>query len=591
MEQPDHFYQKQLKSAHVALSVIRMQALFVSLARLLVFALTVWIAYLFRSSNLVLTTTILVGIILFLYLVSVYTNLRNRRKYLELFIKLNQDELKALEGDYSAFSNGSKYADPQHAFSYDMDVFGNRSFFQAINRTGTVESETVLAAMLTSNQTGGVLKKQEAIRELVTKPEWCLKFRTHQAMQTEPVDQVLVTNAMTKHVRLLPAKGALLAVIYSGISLVLILLVSLQILPGQVILIPLLIGLLISGFFLRHVSKISQQSSNLAKNFRHISETLELIESEKWESELLRNAAGTADSNSTGNSKILVEFSKILAALDQRNNIFFALVANGLFLWDLRHGSRAEQWILANAGRIATIFKQVNAFDAQVSFGTYAFTHPDYKYPQLSEKPGMLIEATAIGHPLIARSKCVTNSFSIKQNDFFVITGANMAGKSTFLRTVGISLVMANCGLPVFADAFHYKPVRLISSMRSSDSLVNDESYFFAELKRLKFIVDEIQNQPYFIILDEILKGTNSKDKELGSKKFLTRLSASGSSGLIATHDLSLCDLSETNNGILNYYFDAEIENDELHFDYRFKTGICQNMNASFLLRKMKIVE
>jgi DNA mismatch repair ATPase MutS len=165
-----------------------------------------------------------------------------------------------------------------------------------------------------------------------------------------------------------------------------------------------------------------------------------------------------------------------------------------------------------------------------------------------------------------------------------------MAGKSTFLRTVSLSIMMSNIGLPVCAKSYQYSPIKLITSMRTNDSLSDDESYFFSELKRLKFIIDEIKNDTYFIILDEILKGTNSKDKAIGSRKFVEKLVKSNSTGIIATHDLSLCKITDELKQVKNYYFDAEIINDELYFDYTFKTGICQNMNASFLLKKMEIV-
>ena len=165
-----------------------------------------------------------------------------------------------------------------------------------------------------------------------------------------------------------------------------------------------------------------------------------------------------------------------------------------------------------------------------------------------------------------------------------------MAGKSTFLRTISLAIVMANMGLPVCAESFEYTPVRLITSMRTSDSLADDESYFFSELKRLKFIVDEIKVENYFVILDEILKGTNSTDKAIGSKKFVEKLVASKSTGVIATHDLSLCEIENELSAIENYYFDAEIISDELYFDYKLKEGVCKNMNASFLLRKMEII-
>jgi len=165
-----------------------------------------------------------------------------------------------------------------------------------------------------------------------------------------------------------------------------------------------------------------------------------------------------------------------------------------------------------------------------------------------------------------------------------------MAGKSTFLRSVALHIVMANVGLPVCASKAEYMPVKLITSMRTSDSLVEDSSYFFAELTRLKYIVDTIKDTPYFIVLDEILKGTNSVDKAQGSKKFIEKLVASQATGIIATHDLSLCDIEEQLNQVHNYYFDAEIIEDELYFDYKFKKGICEKMNASFLLKKMNII-
>ena len=184
----------------------------------------------------------------------------------------------------------------------------------------------------------------------------------------------------------------------------------------------------------------------------------------------------------------------------------------------------------------------------------------------------------------------IDNDFTIENQQFFIITGANMAGKSTFLRTVSLAIVMGNMGLPVCAEEFKYAPIKLITSMRTSDSLADNESYFFSELKRLKFIVDEIKTEEYFIILDEILKGTNSTDKAIGSKKFVEKLVSSKSTGIIATHDLSLCEIEKDLSEVQNYYFDAEITNDELSFDYKLKEGICKNMNASFLLKKMEII-
>jgi DNA mismatch repair ATPase MutS len=209
--------------------------------------------------------------------------------------------------------------------------------------------------------------------------------------------------------------------------------------------------------------------------------------------------------------------------------------------------------------------------------------------PAISEK-STIIKATQLGHPLLNSKKRIDNDFMIGKEEFFIVTGANMAGKSTFLRTVSLTMVMANIGLPVCAETIEYNPIKLITSMRTSDSLADDESYFYSELKRLKFIVDKIETEDYFIILDEILKGTNSKDKAIGSKKFVEKLSNSKSTGIIATHDVSLCELEEEFKDVENYFFDAQINDNELHFDYMLKKGICKNMNASFLLKKMEII-
>ena len=266
-----------------------------------------------------------------------------------------------------------------------------------------------------------------------------------------------------------------------------------------------------------------------------------------------------------------------------------ALVGNGFLLWDLNYAFKVEKWLETYHNKVEDWFEVISFFDAQNSLANFAFNHPDYIYPNINQDQNV-IKATQLGHPLLKTKKRVDNDFLIENQQFFIITGANMAGKSTFLRTVSLSIVMANMGLPVCAKSFDYSPIKLITSMRTSDSLADDESYFFSELKRLKFIVEEIKNDNYFIILDEILKGTNSTDKAIGSKKFVEKLVASNSTGIIATHDLSLCEIENELPEIKNYYFDAEIINDELNFDYRLKNGVCKNMNASFLLKKMEIV-
>jgi DNA mismatch repair ATPase MutS len=288
-------------------------------------------------------------------------------------------------------------------------------------------------------------------------------------------------------------------------------------------------------------------------------------------------------------STIFAKFSKVLDAFDQRNNLLIDFFGNAFLLRDLQQVHNVEKWMNRYKDVVEDWFKVIAFFDAQNSLANFAFNHPNYVFPEIEKNKGVIISKN-LGHPLLKESERIDNDFKIENHQFFIITGANMAGKSTFLRTVSLAIVMANMGMPVCAEKFKYSPIKLITSMRTSDSLADNESYFFSELKRLKFIVDEIKNEDYFIILDEILKGTNSTDKAIGSKKFVQKLVASNSTGIIATHDLSLCEIEKELSEVLNYYFDAEIINDELHFDYKLKVGTCKNMNASFLLKKMEIV-
>ena len=269
--------------------------------------------------------------------------------------------------------------------------------------------------------------------------------------------------------------------------------------------------------------------------------------------------------------------------------MIFGFLGNGLLLWDLHQSYKIEKWIEKYNSLVESWFDVIAFFDAQISLANYAFNHPKYPFPVLNKDENIL-DGTLLGHPLINNKTRISNNFLIRKKDFMIITGANMAGKSTFLRTVSLTIVMANVGLPVCAKKLDYSPTKLITSMRTSDSLVDESSYFHAEIMRLKFIVDQMKDEQYFIILDEILKGTNSKDKAIGSRKFVERLVKSGSTGIIATHDLSLCDIDKEYDQIHNKYFDALIKDEELYFDYQLKEGVCVNMNASFLLKKMGII-
>jgi len=349
-------------------------------------------------------------------------------------------------------------------------------------------------------------------------------------------------------------------------------------------------GFAISGFYAKKISRLRNASAKMHSTFEQYNRLIEIIEETDFSSDRLNQKKQQIIKEGKKTSSVLKEFSKLLGNLDQNNNIFYLIFGNGFFLRGLATAYQIEQWIANYGNATEEWFDVIAFFDANISLGTFAFNHPTYAYPQLTNSETVL-KSQETGHPLLNTEKSILNDFEIDSERFFIITGANMAGKSTFLRTVSLQIMMANIGLPVCSTEVLYNPIKLITSMRTTDSLTDDESYFFSELKRLKFIIDEIQKDRYFIVLDEILKGTNSVDKAKGSKKFVEKLVNSKSTGIIATHDLSLCEIAKEHKQVKNHYFDAEIINEELHFDYKLKEGICKNMNASFLLNKMGIVD
>ena len=290
-------------------------------------------------------------------------------------------------------------------------------------------------------------------------------------------------------------------------------------------------------------------------------------------------------------SQAVRQLSKLMNALDQRSNLLMSTILNGLIFWELRQVMRIEKWKEIHASDLPRWIETIGEIDAYCSLATFAYNHPDYIYPTIAAQ-SFNIQAEALGHPLMDRNQCVRNGIDIEKRPFFIIiTGANMAGKSTYLRTVGVNYLLACIGAPVWAKQMKIYPARLVTSLRTSDSLADNESYFFAELKRLKLIIDKLEaGEELFIILDEILKGTNSMDKQKGSFALIKQFMHMNANGIIATHDLLLGTLIESfPQNIRNYCFEADITNNELTFSYQMRNGVAQNMNACFLMKKMGI--
>jgi hypothetical protein len=561
-----------------------------SMLRLILFLGTAFGIYYFYPDWKISALIGVVGFGVFLYLVSRHSDLKYKRNKIDELVKLNETELEVLNRNFSHLPTGKEFEDNEHPFSQDIDLFGKGSFFQYLNRCSLKDAKRKLAQILTENSISEIPEKQEAIKELAEKSIWRQEFSAVAKLVKTETNSSNVLSWLANYKTFVPKFMFWLSWIFTAISLLLIAAYYMQSINGWFVFAWFLVGWGITGIYVKKINDLANNVGKVQDTFHQYYQLLGMIESVSFKSELLKKHQLAVRSEENKASKILRSFSKAIDALDQRNNAIFIAIGNGFLLWDLRQSLRLEKWILAHHENVRKWFEVIEFIDAYNSLGNFAFNHANYSFPEI-HKDKSVIKATKLGHPLLNPEKRVDNDLFIENEHFMIITGANMAGKSTFLRTVSLHIVMANIGLPVCAENSEYTPIKLITSMRTTDSLSDDESYFFSELKRLQFIVNEIQQDKYFIILDEILKGTNSTDKAIGSKKFIQKLVKSKSTGIIATHDLSLCEVSYELKEVENHYFDAEIVNDELFFDYKFKEGICQNMNASFLLKKMKIVD
>ncbi len=292
-------------------------------------------------------------------------------------------------------------------------------------------------------------------------------------------------------------------------------------------------------------------------------------------------------------SRAVAELSGLFNRIDYRNNVYFVLLVGLPGLWDLFCIYSLDKW----KARYAPLFRDwVDSLadaEAMQSLSGFAWANPDYSVPNITWESEVMIEAGEMGHPLIPQDKRVNNSFSMKGNGkTMLITGSNMSGKSTFLRTIGVNLVLAQMGGVVCASAFSCSPCAVFTSMRTQDSLEENTSSFYAELKRLKHLLDlsaGVQHLPVFYLLDEILKGTNSQDRHRGAEAIIRQLHPRNASGMVSTHDLELGEWAAGQDYVFNYHFKSDIVNEKLVFDYKLQSGICKSFNASELMSMMGI--
>ena len=602
-------YQQGIADLQTELTQVDRRYNILSWARLVVFLLGAGLTYgVFRLdplSGLLAGGAALLG---FLYLIKVHSQVADRRAYLRRLRDIQAGELRVLAGDWAQRESGQNLIDPKHAFSYDLDLFGPGSLFQYLNRTATwLGRQRLAGALLAPEQDPARIRaRQAAVRELALQLDWQLDFeatgREHPEAAEDPKslrDWVGGPTTFVGH-RWYPA-------LIRFMPWVFFLSFALWIVPDLPVLRTLLGGWHLSGWvplalFFGNLGIVGQhlkatgqeqlqvgRKSRLLQTYASLLAKVTALDARTPHLQALQAALQTEEGTAP---EAIERLSNLSYMLDQRLNMIAGLVLNGIMLWDLRYRYKLEQWRARHQAELDQWFAVVGEADALVSLARLAANRPDFTWPEVGEGD-FHYEAEALGHPLLDPVTRVDNDLDIGQpGEFLIITGANMAGKSTFLRTVGVNLLLAMAGGPVCARSCRVVPIELITSIRASDSLYNHESYFYAELKQLKAIIDKLkEGRAVFVIVDEMLRGTNSRDKQEGSRGFIEQLIRLRGVGLIATHDLSLGTLAEAYPGqARNKRFEVEIHEDRLDFDYRLRDGISQNLNATFLMQQMGIV-
>ena len=535
-----------------------------------VIAFVAWASGGLRAPLLILALLLLV-----VYAVVRHFDISNMRKteHLESLRAYYIKETEALDGNYSSFDDGSRYADSAHPFSFDLDLFGIGSLFQRVCRCVTPGGKTALANTLSvlPHDKNIILQRQDAVSELTEIEEWRAEWNSNVASDVPSVDlsewetassESQDSSSSTQR----PPVIAYLAIVGFIASVVL---AVIGIVPSSV---PTMWA-------------VAQLGAVVAITRGYIP-LVELVDNASFKSPLMLSLSSQLQGDDDA-MEAFRELRRILDGYDRRGNLLGMVLFNILFLSDYFLVRRYHRWRARYAARVGQWLDAISEIDSLVSMSTFRFGHPETVMPVIADGDTVVYDARALWHPFLG-AEAVSNDFTIGHRNYYIITGANMAGKSTFLRAIGINYILAMSGMPVFASEMTVSVFNLFTSMRTTDDLQHGISYFNAELLRLKQLLQSISDNPpcTLIILDEILKGTNSLDKLNGSRMFLEAVSKMPVSGVIATHDLELSHMADGNDRFHNYCFEIEL-GESVTYNYKITPGVAKNQNATYLLKRI----
>lgn len=580
--------QKEISHLKRTLNAISFSRLGLFIAEILIVALIINFGF-----EWYFTALLAVPLFIFLFLVKRQTKVQRELTYVEQLLWVYQNEVNQLNDGKNGYNDGTVYADEYHSYSSDLDIFGQGSLYSFVNRCNTQQGLDILAANL--NQPSDQLnieQRQEAITELKEHIDQTFHFRAE--LQNHKPGQLQII--IRKLEQQLPAqlkftRKKSLRIYIKIIPFIMIGVFSLGLIFGtwawQLFGVFALTNIGLTFFYMAHINQVYYGFSRESSLLSAFADTIKWTEEVTWKSPYIKRFFGNAIYAEPISKKIR-KLSSIIQAFDARLNIIVSMFLNIFMAWDLRCSIALCNWHDRSAGQTVEGMARISRFEELISFATLAYNQSEWSFPVI--KPSFHLNVVEMGHPLIPERVRVLNSFNLKDGPTVdIVTGSNMAGKSTFLRTVGINMTLAFAGAPVCAQQMSLSVFKVLSYMRIKDSLNDQTSTFKAELNRLKMILDTIgSNNNAFVLIDEMLRGTNSKDKYLGSKVFIEKLIEQSTPALFATHDLQLSEMEEEQpEKIRNYHFDIQITEGEMEFDYKLKQGPCKTFNAALLLKQI----
>ncbi|MDX1283502.1 MAG: hypothetical protein R3182_00745, partial [Draconibacterium sp.] len=522
MKSPADFYKEKFDRYSSKLTGISLKVKRFAWYRLISFAAIFLPLALLGWQWLTLPLSILL-VVFFFFLIKKNIQLEKQKQKFSVLKKIVEDEQLALNHSFLHFQNGKEYLDTEHFFSYDLDLFGDGSIFQFLNRTSTISGRQKLAGWLIAppKEKQFIDSRQIAIQELSLIPIWRLHFLANGRLFEE-------TEVLSKEIRSWsemelelnrPELVKKLILLIPAITVISILPAILG-LSNVFLILMVFTQFVLMYFFWKRINQYFSFFGRKSELLGKYMQLLEFIEEREFRSEYFVELQKKVKAPSA--SKIFKQMKSLVKEFEYRQNILVGVVLNGLFLWDIRCVYKLWKWHRKHHKRLSIWIEVISEMDALISLGNYAYNNPGFAYPKIHNE-GFSFEAKELGHPLLHPDKRVNNNMQINGwSKAMIGTGANMAGKSTFLRTVGVNLILARLGAPVCAEQMRTTPIEIYTNMRTTDSLLKDESYFFAELKRIKGVLDKLRSgERIFVILDEMLKGTNSIDKLNGSKELI----------------------------------------------------------------------